>query len=119
MYGNFDDSINFNNPSLTLENLTSILKVLLVDEVSNMMTTITPYEETYTTDDFDKIKSRITKFVKAPKESKFKFSKFNKRKDSNKVNYSVSLEDITTMTDEITKLYSDKVTVTDTLNYYK
>jgi hypothetical protein len=119
MYGNFDDSINFNNPSLTLENLTSILKVLLVDEVSNMMATITPYEETYTTDDFDKIKSRITKFVKEPKESKFKFSKFNKRKDSNKVNYSVSLEDITTMTDEITKLYSDKVTVTDTLNYYK
>ena len=72
-------------------------------------------EEDYTkivSDQFDKLLVTNTAVD-------FKFTKFTDRKNQNKISYGIVIEDIIPITDDITKLYSNKVEVTDKLNYYK
>lgn len=120
MYSNIDNTVDFTNPVVDTQVTKNILSIILSEEKTNMSDVLTKdVEDLISASDVEKINGKIEDLIKTEKVNKFKFKKFSKRKDSNDIAYPVLLEDLDTKTDEITKLFSDKVEVTTELNYYK
>ena len=68
------------------------------------------------------IEQRLGDFLRKPKDVNFKFKKLPKRKNDNKISYTIGLQEITETTDDIKNLFLTKSKVskiTDKLNYYK
>ena len=109
-----DTTIDFNTPTVDIDTLRNFIGSTIKSVKSNFME-LFDIEEDYTkivSDQFDKLLVTNTAVD-------FKFTKFTDRKNQNKISYGIVIEDIIPITDDITKLYSNKVEVTDKLNYYK
>jgi len=121
-YSDLDTTINFYSPVISTDTLSEILSVLIKDEKNNIMKL---YEADTIIFD-EKIRKNLSKrldnFIVIPKDKKFKFKKFVKRKNDKEVKFSISNQTEVTSGNALTeakKLFSSKLPVSEKLNYYK
>ena len=126
-YENIDNTIDYTNPTITSEILGSLLSVLLSSGgLYNKETLMKVFEADKTIFDentVEKLKKKITSFIEAPKDIKFKFKTLKERKNSNPISFNVTAtEEITdtAVKEQITNLNSKKVDIiSGKLNYYR
>ena len=125
-YEKIDTSINFFSLELTDQNVKDIISNLLHDSKSTLVGRI-KFEveemgQKITDPMMNLIEERLVDFLRKPKDVNFKFKKLPKRKNDNKISYTIGLQEITPTTDDIKNLFltNSKVSkITDKLNYYK
>lgn len=125
LYENIDNTIDFNQPTITSEILGSLLSVFL-SETKNKTDLLNVFNVDKTIFDdntVEKLNKKLTSFVEEPKEVKFKFKKMKQRKTDKPISFSVSsTEEITdpSIIEQVKNLFSTKVpTISGKLNYYR
>jgi len=124
-------TIDFNNIELQYdEKFKKLLSQLFAGELKNIMATFEDDPELFDSRFLNQVEEAIGYFLDDKVEvnediisketALFKFTKFLPRTNSKKISYKMILPETNeTVTDDIKKLFSSKVPVTDKLNYYK
>lgn len=125
-YEDIDTTINFNNPSIDINTLRSLLSVWLSteEEKTNFMKLFNSDTTIFDSNTIKNIKNKLDDFVSVPKNKKFKFKSFKKRKTDKKIEFKkTNLEEITDegINKEVKKLFNQKSVSPEgnKLNYYK
>ena len=125
MYDDLDTSVNYNSSTLSSTNFTKIISIMYQSEQDriNLMTEVFETDTTIFTERLRKrLKKKLDDFATEPDTKKFHFSKFRKRSNSKEIKFSVQSESETTdagKVDDVKKLKSTIVSVTNKLNFYK
>ena len=126
-YENIDNTIDYTNPTITSEILGSLLSVLLSSSglynKDSLMKVFDADKTIFDENTVEKLMKKITSFIEAPKDSKFKFKTMKERKNSNPISFNVTAtEEITdpAVKEQVTNLNSKKVDIiSGKLNYYR
>lgn len=128
LFEDIDTTIDFNNPSIDIETLRSLLTVWLsTDEYDKKLIDLFSKDTTvYDTNTVTKLKESLNDFIKPPKEVTFKMKPIKNRKSDKPVTFNriedpapVEISD-SNISDEAKKLFSLNVPpIGDKLNYYK
>jgi hypothetical protein len=123
-YEDLDDSYIFESTStMTTEDMTNFLSILLKDSIQEIKGLYTKDETIFTKRILADIEKRLNKFMVTPKEKDLKVKKYPIQKDSNKVSFNITNETFTfndTQKEQLVKVNTTgKVKSTDTLNYVR
>ena len=126
-YENIDNTIDYTNPTITSEILGSLLSVLLSSSglynKDSLMKVFDADKTIFDENTVEKLMKKITSFIEAPKDSKFKFKTLKERKNSNPISFNVTAtEEITdpAVKEQVSNLNSKKVdSISGKLNYYR
>jgi len=122
LYSDLDNTIDFLNPTLTTQDISDILSVLLQNDKYNIISVFNVDKTLFNDKTIDKLTKRLDTFINIPKEKVFKLSNFKIRSNQNKLTYDIVSETESTdqgfMSDG-EKIKSSVVLVKDKLNYYK
>jgi len=120
-YSDLTTSIDFINPIILDNQFEKMMKVLLYQAVNGIMKEYEKDTIVFPENLRIKIRKKIEEFVERPKENNFKFSKFNPRKNTKEIKFTIteSIDTNENIKEEIKKLNSDSVEVSNKLNYYK
>ena len=119
---NLTSTIDFFNPVIGATEFERIMKVLMADEVTNIIKLFEQDETLFPERKRNKLQNKLEKFVDKPKTKNFKLKKLKDRKTSKKLEYSVSANAVitdATNKEEAGKVHSTDVPVTDKLNFYR
>jgi len=119
MYSDLDISIDFTNPTITTNDLSDILSILIKNDKQNILDL---FIGTFDEKTIGRISKKLDSFIKEIKDKTFKFDKFKDRKNNSKFQYSILNETETTDNAIIAdgeKIHSSIVPAKTNLNYYK
>jgi hypothetical protein len=126
MYTDLDTTINFINPTLTTQDVSEMLSVLLQKDVDSVLESLKVDTALFNETTIKRLKNKLDSFVSTPKVKTFKFDKFKDRATSiqtgKKIEYKIQSETETTnqsMIEDGEKINSSVVVVKDKLNFYK
>ena len=127
LYEPINNMVDYNNPVITSEILGSIISTLLSGNglytKESLMKVFEVDKTIFDDNTIEKLNKKLTSFVEAPDEVKFKFKTMKTRKDSKPVSFNiVTTEEITdpSIKEQVTNLFLAKVPIiSGKLNYYR
>jgi hypothetical protein len=122
LYVDLDNSIDFLNPTLTTQDISDILSVILQNDVYNIISVFSVDKTLFNDKTTNKLNKRLESFINVPKSKEFKLSKFKIKSNQNKLSYDIVSETDSTdqgFIDDGKKIKSSVVLVKNKLNYYK
>jgi len=119
MYADLDNTINFINPTITTNDLSDILSVLVQKDKENILNL---FIGTFDDKTILRLSKKLVSFIVEPKQKIFTFDKFKDRTNDNQLMYEISTKTETTdenMISDGKKINSSVVDVKTNLNFYK
>lgn len=122
MFEDLTSTINFKEPIISSTDFERIMVVFIEEKVNEILKIYESDNDIFPEKLRNKIRGRVEEFVKKPKKKNFNFPKLKKRKNDNKIEFSIVSNNLGTdpaFIEESKNVHSDNVKVTNKLNYYK